>query len=356
MKRSLHHGVLASAAALMLGAGLASCDDTPTNSTAAGVIRCVGVSPRGFPENYSSLREFYTEVGAMVSSGVLWNGPWRDDLQNGTDAGRVPSAAMSISRSGLLFDFTPVVIFGWRSGRTVFLNMPEDARNNWGNTAARDRFVEMLRRYAATSKPRFIFLGNENDYYYEYAPEDYGRWIEAYNAAYDAVKSVSPATKVGPVFNYEHLAGLGALNGRDVPHWGALGAHDLDRVDIVGLTVYPWMRYAHAADVPSGYLDPIVSRIGARPIAVTETGWPAENLGELNPPWETSPAAQVAYLGRLEQMLRGRRVSIVNWLNLNQMTDPGGSPLDWKLFGSVALRDTRGSQRPVYSRWMRFMQ
>jgi len=106
--------------------------------------------------------------------------------------------------------------------------------------------------------------------------------------------------------------------------------------------------------VPSTYLDPLISRIGDKPIAITETGWPAENLGNLNPLWETSETAQVTYLSKLSAMLKGKNVKIVNWLFLNPMVNPGGSPVSWKLFGSVSIRNDSGGKRSVYDPWLSF--
>jgi hypothetical protein len=55
-------------------------------------------------------------------------------------------------------------------------------------------------------------------------------------AAYDAIRAVSPETLVGPVFQYEHLSGLGRLAAMTAPNWGALAAHDLGRVEVLGLS------------------------------------------------------------------------------------------------------------------------
>ncbi|MBI3812369.1 MAG: hypothetical protein HY283_09240 [Nitrospirae bacterium] len=125
-------------------------------------------------------------------------------------------------------------------------------------------------------------------------------------------------------------------------------------MDIVGITLYPWLDFAAAASVPADYLDPLLARIGSKPIAITETGWPAENLGGLNPPWETTESAQATYLTQLSGMLGGKPIRMVNWLFLHAMQDPGGSPTEWKLFGSVSVRDASGNPRTVYDPWLAF--
>jgi hypothetical protein len=222
------------------------------------------------------------------------------------------------------------------------------------NADARALFVSMVSTFASDKHPAYVFLGNESDFYYEQSASDYANWVVAYNAAYDAIKAASPGTQVGPVFNLEHLAGTGSLNGWTTPLWPAIDTHDFNRIDVVALTVYPFFNYATASQVPATYLDAVLEHVQDKPIALTETGWPAENLGSLNPLWETSPEAQVTYLSQLGAMLSGKKVRFVSWLYLYPMVDPGGSPLEWKLFGSVSAKDSSGAERPVFSAFRGF--
>jgi len=343
-----------------IGAGLVlhGCglfDNEVTNGkNGETLVKGFGISPQGFPLDYSKLPDFLTEVGSMTNGGVMFNGAWRDDVVNGTDAGKIPAAAVLTMQNASTYKFTPIAVFGWRTGTTLYLKVPANPKNDWTNTEARNLFQSMLVNLATTHKPPFVFLGNENDFYYEQSPGDYANWISFYNAAYAAVKSVSSGTFVGPLFNFEHTAGAGALNGWTKTYWEALSSHDLSKVDIVGVTVYPWLNYAAASSVPSNYLDPLISRIASKPIAITETGWPAENLGGLNPAWETSETAQVTYLSRLSTMLAGKNLKLVNWLFLHPMKDPGGSPLEWKLFGSISIRNGLGNKRAAYNSWLSF--
>ena len=327
----------------------------PTPPEEEKAVKGLAISPQGFPLDYSGLANFYAEVGSMPNGGVLWNGAWRDDAVNGTDAGAIPAAAISVMQNSTTYNFEPVVVFGWRSESTLYLKVPANQTNDWANTEAKNLFQNMVVNLAATYRPAHVFLGNENDFYYEQNPLDYGNWIIFYNAAYDAIETASPSTFVGPVFNFEHLSGSGALNGWTRPHWGALDSHDLSKVDMIGVTLYPWLNYRTASSVPANYLDPLISRIGSKSLAITETGWPAENLGNLNPSWETNETAQVTYLSRLSGVLAGKNPKMVNWLFLYPMVDPGDSPSSWKLFGSVSLRESSGNKRAVYDPWVSFV-
>lgn len=65
---------------------------------------------------------------------------------------------------------------------------------------ARELYVRVVSRFAATYRPPFLFLGNESDAYFAADPADYARWIDAYEEAYAAVKAASPETLVGRLF------------------------------------------------------------------------------------------------------------------------------------------------------------
>ena len=296
--------------------------------------------------------KFFDEISGFDRGAVMWNGAWRDDAVGGTDAGEIPVAASAIhdaSNGGQRF--TPVAVFGWRSGETLFVSVPEDATNDWSNLAARDAFAEMAGSYASARQPDFVFLGNESDFYVQQDPDDYVRWVEAYNAAYDAIKATSPETRVGPVFNVEHMMGWGAFSGWTTPHTNAFTLHDRTRIDVVGLTVYPYLGVATAAAVPAGYLDPVFTLLEGIPVAITETGWPATDGGS-PVAWQPGEAQQVTYLARLEEMIEGHPVLLVNWLFLNPMSTGSADVL--ATFGTVSLRDATGAKYPVYDAFVAF--
>ncbi len=309
--------------------------------------RGFSLSPFGFPLDFSKIYEFFSEASTFQNGAVMWNGNWRDSL---AESGEIPAAAAAIE-SVKNYCFTPYAVFGWKSGTTLFLDHPDNATNNWTNINTRAAMKNMLVAYVTTYKPKFIFLGNETDFFYEAYQADYANWLTFYNDAYDAIRAASPSTLVGPVFNFEHIAGQGTLTGWTTAYWGALTDHDFTRVDVVGVTVYPFFEHANAADVPVDYLQPLIDRIAGKPIAITETGWPAESLGGFAPGWTMSEAEQVTYISRMSAFLSGHDVRILNWLNLNQMVDYCSSCDAWKIFGSVSLKDADGKARPARAAW-----
>jgi hypothetical protein len=315
-------------------------------------LRGFALSPQGFPDDYSGLPQFFAEVGQLGRATVKWNGPWRDDVTGGSNAGTAPNGALAVAGAAGMYGFTPVLVFGWRTGAELHIKVPADSRNDWSNTEAARLYREMLAAFARAHRPPYMFLGNESDFYYEQDPTDYERWLAVYADAYVAIKQASPATRVGPVFNHEHLAGRGALNGWTTAHWPALERHDLARVDIVGLSVYPFLQHKTPAEVPAGYLDALVSRIGGKPIAVTETGWPAEAPASPAVPWTASAQAQVEFVSSFFALIAGKDVRLANWLFLYQPVPPAMPSLERQLFDSIALREPDGAARPAHAAWI----
>ncbi len=324
-------------------------DDPPPQ----GILRGVGLSPQGFPDDFTQVAAFFDEVTSMNRGAVMWNGAWRDDLVLGRDAGSVPAAAQLVADfSGDGANYAPVAVFGWRGEGQRYIAVPGDPTNAWSNETARAAYVQVVRAYADARKPPLLFLGNESDFAWEEDPDDYLDWLAVYDDAVDAIRAVSPGTLVGPVFNVEHLMGWGEFSGWTTPTTPAFTLHDRTRIDVVGLTVYPYLGIAQAGDVPADYLDPVFALLGDLPVAVTETGWPAATPAGTATPWTASPTAQTVWLERLSDGLDGRDVRLVNWLFLHPPQSGATSVLT--TFGSVSLRDATGGKRPVYDAFVAF--
>lgn len=326
----------------------------PTAQEVNGAIKGYGISPLGFPSDFSHFRDFLKEVGQLPNGGVMFNGAWRQDASGGSDAGEIPATTITVVEQASIYGYTPIIVFGWRSDDgSLHIRVPGNPVNDWTNETAKDLFEQMLVEFASTRHPPYIFLGNESDAYFISDPEDYAHWIEFYNRAYDAIKAVSPETHVGPVFQYERLSGKGTFNQWAQPQWGALEAHDLSKVDTIGLTLYPWLSVATPEQVPDDYLESLTERIGDKPVAITETGWPGAELG-LETVWETSPDAQVRYIDTLERILKPVSIRILNWLHLYQMVPTAENEHFWQVFSSVSLRDFEGNKLPAYDVWVDF--
>lgn len=351
-------GILPAVAALLLLT--AACDssdpssgsdaETPgTSPTFLASDRGFSLSPQGFPTDFSQIGAFFSEVQGLGRASIQANMLWRDDAAGGADAGEVPEVAQVVAAQDDLRDVTLSIVFGWRTGDDVRLAVPENTTNDWTNAEATQHFADMAASFARDNEVEYLFLGNETDFYAEQNPEDYARWVAAYRTIRQEIKLRSPETLVGTVFNAEHMMGTGVFSGWTSPVFDAWSLHDASTIDVVGLTVYPYLGAQRPADVPPDYLAPLTELFGDKPIVVTETGWPA-NGGGSPTAWNTGEQEQLDFLPKLTAMLAGKDVRAVNWLFLYPLTH--GAPDEvLRTFGSVSARREDGEKRLMYDAW-----
>jgi len=307
-----------------------------------------GISPKGHPYDYSEFGGFLQEVANTCKGGVVFaNYNWRDGLEK---SGIIPETQKTICLlQPSSFNYVDMINFGWASYPELYLDSPSDTTNNWSNASAKSMFLQMLIHAADSLQPTFFFIGNEVSMYWDQDSSDYMNWAAFYHSAYDSIKAHSPASLVGTTFNYEHLSGQGQYVGWDTAFWNALDVFDTSRMDMLGLTVYPFFGHHNASDIPSTYLDPIFSRMGNKTIVITETGWPADSL--IWVPWKCSPSEQVDYVNKLFTVIDGHKVADINWLYLNYLMDTTSDAVPL-LFKSISLRDSLGNDRPALPLWL----
>lgn len=304
-----------------------------------------GISPQGFLEDYSMIIDFFAEVGETCDGGVvLGNGAWRESPET---SGIIPGLKF-VSELDETYGYTDMLAFGWATYPELYLDHPDNPINNWTNEATKADYLQMLIHLADSLHPTYLFIGNEINNYWEQDSLDYMNMVDFYHQAYDSIKRYSPETQVGTIFNYESLAGKGELTGWTEPYWNAVNVFDLEKMDIVGLTVYPFFHYTHANDIPEDYLDDFFEHVGDLPVAITETGWPAESfIGS----WECSETQQLNYIDKIFDLIEERNVPVINWLFLHYLLTDIESDA-YKIFKSVSLRDSLHNDRPALDAWL----
>ncbi len=307
------------------------------------------VSPQGHPHDYSKFGLFLQEVAHTCNGGIVMaNGNWRD--QPGSE-GIIPTLQRTVSslQPGT-YAYGDMLVFAWATYPILYLNNPSNSTNNWSNTQTRDLFLQTLLRTVDSLAPAYLFIGNEVNFYLTQDSADYANWVSFYHMAYDSIKAHQSITKVGTIFNYEHLSGKGVHTGWNTPHWNALKDMDTAKMDMVGLTLYPFFSYPHAQLVPADYLDTLIAFTGSKPLVITETGWPGDSLFGS---WYASAQEQVNWINKLFSILNNKNTEVVNWLFLNYMKDSQTTP-DVLMFKSVSLRDSSGNDRPALQTWLSY--
>jgi hypothetical protein len=117
------------------------------------------------------------------------------------------------------------------------------------------------------------------------------------------------------------------------------------KLDVVGLTIYPFLEYPTVGEVPGDYFEEIGDHIDV-PIVITESGWLSEPLsvgGQVVV--EGSEQEQVDFVLALITGADALDVEILMYSFLYEY----GEGID--LFRHVALRENAGPAKEAYYYW-----
>ena len=215
-------------------------------------------------------------------------------------------------------------------GLKSVIDAPEGVVAKASNPEFRRLWVDEARNLAREFQPEYLSLGNEiNDYFY-FNPDDLEDYLTLFDEAYSAIKQVSPNTRVMVVFSYTHLI--------DSDQWGLFDR--FDRVDLIGLTTYPWKHFNSPDEIDRDYYSKLNQYI-TKPVAFTEIGWAGD---------ETE---QAEFLVRFLELTKDINMEMVNWLFLHEIELEGiGRSVFSPESTTIALKKADGTRKEIYDVWL----
>ncbi|MGQ9530461.1 MAG: glycosyl hydrolase 53 family protein [Candidatus Bathycorpusculaceae bacterium] len=307
----------------------------------------IGVTPT-FKLN-GTLEEVYNTVGSVAEVMNLWfvNVSW----YNTTEHLKKPETRgllWLINSSGL----TPIfqLNFWTINGGKVILQIPlymNPTTTNLGTFELRQLWIEQAVNISRDHHPKYFCIGNEIDtYYWNCSQEDFDNYVSLVGETYDAVKAVSPETKVFIVFR---LDTIDFYNG-----WFLIEKFDKNKIDLFGFTSYPYMLgypgpawYEKPSDMPADYYTRIMNYTGDKPIVFSEIGWTSSELLRGG-----SEQEQVEFLIWFLNHTKTMPLEIVSWLCLHDLrtmeeeTNPNAKPNDF-----VGLKYKNGTEKTIWTYW-----
>lgn len=209
-----------------------------------------------------------------------------------------------------------------------------------------DRGRQLLRAAVATAKeyqPTYLSLGVESNSLYLFQQDSYDLYVQYVRAAYDEVKVVSPNTLVMNNFQFERMRGSTALTGQSFePHWHLLDKF-AGKMDLVSFTIYPFLEYPTAEQIPDGYLAEI--RLHTElPVMITETGWPTQPTAS---GVKGSHEEQVEYMLKLVRQAEELEVEAIIWV----FPHDAALGIAGGIFDHVSLKANDGTPKPGFAYW-----
>ena len=300
------------------------------------------VNPKNYPNfTIDDLKEAYNITSIICEVVNLWLSVswWKEEEKLSS-----PSTAALLN---LIYEekLTPIFHTNFWSlqyvegyGIAPLLDVPPDMPSNttMKSKEFRHRWVEHVRNISKEWQPAFYSLGNEVDLFYNYEPnqEDFDNYVSLVKESYDAIKSVSPHTKVMVIFKVENLV--------DKNTWFLIDKFDKNKVDLIAFTSYPYLIYDGFSDIPLNYYAEILQHTGGKPIAFTEIGWSSSSLIESN------EKKQTKFLLWFLESIKDMPVEIICWLFLHDMALEGREKNANELLG---LRKIDGKEKEIWQYW-----
>ena len=276
----------------------------------------------------SGISDFFSKR-SRTNQIVSWAGDWAQ-LNQSSGA---PAVVAQLSST---YNYTPLIelqFFTQSDGRLLRqLNNSTDAD-----------YVQSAVSFTSKYKPKYLGIGIEVNILYEKNLSDFNKFVALFNQTYDAVKAVSPSTKVFTIFQFEKMVGLGGgLFGNSTQtgnEWFLLDK--FQKADIVGFTTYPGLVYSSPSSIPAGYYS-VIENYTSKPIAFTEIGWQS---GSVSPQWQSSEADQASFVGRFFNLTDGTNKQMEIW---SFLYDPSAAAP----FNSMGLYYDNGTAKQAWSAWV----
>lgn len=134
-------------------------------------------------------------------------------------------------------------------------------------------------------------------------------------------------------------------------------------IDVVGISVYPYVFFDHPdrgdpANLPADWLSQITQVAGGRPVAIAETGWPAETLTipAFGVDIASDAAKQDAFLDALFTAANALDARFIVWFSLVDYDALWNGVLQQdpvaQIWRDIGLYDENLNPRPALDRWM----
>ena len=218
----------------------------------------VGLSPRS-AQPYDIIDFFKTARGA--GNTLVWAGDWKEfEYARG-----FPTLLAEQCYLNGLTAVIEVTTFS-QSGGKLLRNMDEKTQQ---------KYVAGAADFASKYQPRYLGLGVDSDALYTRSPDDFDKFVKLYDLTCDAIKTVSPGTKIFTTFQLEKMKGLnggryGGSNDTSKNLWFLLDK--FPQADLIAFNTYPGMIYNSPSEIPADYFNSIKDHTH-KPLGISGTGW-----------------------------------------------------------------------------------
>ncbi len=295
----------------------------------------MGVLP--VPGDNQSFEEAYSQAAQYSEFSPVWGRPTPFYSLAGELSGSWGRKFVdkNIRENGMF----PLIHVSFIGPNVILITPPGVGNPSLSNTMWREAYKQAVLDVVKSSRPLYLSVGNEvNRWYEKYGvdendPNGFQHFVSLYEEIYDAVKKLSPETKVFCTFAREIVS-----ENREAD-LTVLSMFNPEKMDLVVFTSYPYAVQGinRPSDIPDNYYSKALSNLPGKPFGFSEIGWPSLDVfggGQAQADFIT----QVA--GRLTRG-QGINLQLLGWAWLHDLDDND----------CIGLIKRNGEEKLAYEAW-----
>lgn len=298
------------------------------NTIQKEIIKGVSISPKTYSNE--DFLDFFDKV-QLSGEAIRWGGDYSEfsKLEN--------NSAESTLKIAYEYGLIPII-------ETNFFN-EEDISNSLTDEQI-NYYVDIATDFAKENKPPYLSLGVEVNFKFTDSPKLIDEYAKVFDLAYNAIKNVSPDTKVFITFQLEWMKGLqgglfGGQNNNENSQWNIIDK--FPKADLIGFTTYPCLIYKSPEEIPDNYYTEI-REYTSKPVIFTEFGWFASDsiLG-----WESNEQEQADFINTFFNRTKDLKSEMNIWVLIfdQQIQEP---------FDSMGFFKLDGTKKDAWDVWLNY--
>ncbi|AIF70116.1 hypothetical protein PAP_08675 [Palaeococcus pacificus DY20341] len=233
----------------------------------------MGVLPT--PAKGQTFEEAYSQAAEYVEFSPVWGRPTPFYFLASELSGEWGQTFVEgyIRKNGMF----PVIHVSFIGPNITLITPPNMKNATLSDPKWREAYKKAVLDVVKISRPLYLSLGNEvNRWYEKYGakegdPNGFQHYVSLYEEIYDAVKELSPETKVFCTFAREIVSENREAN------LEVLSLFNPDKMDLLVFTSYPYAVRGinRPRDIPDDYYSRALKYMPGKPVGLIEIGWPS---------------------------------------------------------------------------------
>ncbi len=295
----------------------------------------MGVLP--IPRDGQSFEEAYSQAAEYSEFSPVWGRPtpFYDLAEDLSGSWGKTFLEQNIRGNGMF----PIIHVSFIGQDLTLVTPPSMENGTLIDGKWREAYKKAVIDVVKSSRPLYLSIGNEvNRWYEKYGveednPNGFQHYVSLYEEIYDAVKELSPETKVFCTFAREIVS-----KNREAD-LSVLSMFNPEKMDLLVFTSYPYSVQGinRPSDIPNDYYSKALIYMPDKPVGFSELGWPSMDAfgGEQA---QADFIAQV--VGRLTRE-QGINLYLFGWAWLHDLNEND----------SIGLIKRNGTEKLAYEVW-----